>query len=302
MSKLKTAFRLVRSDRDAFFATLLENLNFLFPDRLYLKLMFRCKMGYWLNLSNPKSYNEKIQWLKLYDRNPLYTKLVDKYAVKKWVADKIGDEYVIPTLGVWKSPKDIDFDKLPKQFVLKTTNGGGGDVVICRDKSKFDRAWAVKHLNQGLKKSIYNKLREWPYKNVPPRIIAEKYLEEDCGQLKDYKFFCFDGNVKFLEVDFDRFTEHHRNIYDENMSLLPFAIHYPTKLDVNLAKPLNFDKMLEIARLLSAELSHVRVDLYNVSGKIYFGEMTFYHGSGYRKMNPAEWDYKCGEFLNLRSK
>ena len=171
--------------------------------------MFRCRMGYWMDFDNPKTFNEKLQWLKLYNRNPFYTTLVDKYAVKEYVANLIGKEYVIPTLGVWNNAKEIDFDKLPNQFVLKTTNGGGGDVVICKDKSKLDRKYVVKHLNQSLKKSIYKNLREWPYKNVPPRIIAEKYMEDDSGNLCDYKFHTFCGEPKVLLVVSDRFGDSH---------------------------------------------------------------------------------------------
>lgn len=307
MSKLSTAIRLLRSNRGAFFASVLENLNFLFPDKLYLQLLFRCKMGYWLNLKNPMSFSEKLQWLKLYNRNPLYTTLVDKYAVKNWVAEKIGEEYVIPTLGVWNKANDIDFDKLPNQFVLKTTNGGGGDVVICKDKSKFDRVWAVKHLKQGLKKSIYNKLREWPYKNVPPRIIAEKYMEDECGcGLTDYKFHSFAGEPKVLLVVTDRFGENHGH-YDYFDTITYEQLDFCAKggrppETSNCQKPKNYDKMLAIVRTLSKDLNYVRVDLYNVKGKIYFSELTFFDGSGFDKFNPESWDYKFGDWLQLPSK
>ncbi len=302
MSKLSTAIKLIKGNRTDFFAAILENLNFLFTDELYLKLKFRIKMGYPLNLTNPKTFSEKLQWLKLFNRIPLYTTLVDKYAVKKWVADKIGEEYVVPTLGVWNNANEIDFEKLPNQFVLKTTNGGGGDVVICKDKSKLDRDHVVKYLNQGLKKKIYNKNREWPYKNIPPRIIAEKYIEDESGELRDYKFFCFNGTVKCLQVDYDRFVEHHRNIYDTEWNLLPFTIEYPSKKDVVIRKPHNFEIMLNIASLLSKNIPHVRVDLYNVNGAVYFGELTFYHGSGYEKFEPKDWDCKFGEWIKIPPK
>ena len=200
MSKLSTAIKLIKDNRASFFAALLENFNFLFPDKLYLQLMFRCKMGYKLNLKNPKSYSEKLQWIKLYDRNPLYTTLVDKFAVKKWVADKIGEDHIIPTLGVWNNANEIDFDKLPDQFVLKTTNGGGGDVVICKDKSQLDRKTAEKRLGNALKVNYYRYAREWPYKNVKRKIIVEKYIDDPSGDLKDFKFFCFDGKVKAMFV------------------------------------------------------------------------------------------------------
>lgn len=302
MKKILKTFSLLKKNICTFFTILLIKMNFLFPDKLYLKLLFWLKMGEVLNLRHPKSYNEKLQWLKIYDRNPLYTTLVDKYTVKKWVADKIGEEYIIPTLGVWKNADEIDFDKLPNRFVLKTTNGGGGDVVICKDKSMFDIVKARKHLNKGLKKNIYNDFREWPYKNVSPRIIAEKYLEDESDELKDYKFFCFDGMVKCLQVDYDRFVDHHRNMYDTDWNLLPFTIKYPSKEGVVIPKPQGFEAMLKIASILSKEIPHVRVDLYNIYGKVYFGELTFYHGSGLKKFTPKEWDYKFGEWLQLPNK
>ena len=299
MSKFSTAIKLLKNGKIVFFVAVLQNLNFLFPDKLYLQLLFRLKMGRRLDLDNPKSFNEKIQWLKLYNRNPLYTTLVDKFAVKDYVAEKIGEEYVIPTLGVWNNANEIDFDQLPDQFVLKTTNGGGGDVVICKDKSKFDKGEAVNQLNKGLKKKIYMRYREWPYKNVCPRIIAEKYMNDENGELKDYKFFCFNGDVKCIQVDYDRFVEHHRNMYDADWNLLPFTIMYPPKKDFVIEKPQNFDKMIEIAKSLSKEFPHVRVDLYNISGNIYFGELTFYHASGMKKFTPESWDYQFGEWLRL---
>lgn len=177
------------------FRKILKNL---LPDSFFLKREFRLRMGYPLNLQQPKTFNEKLQWLKLYDRNPLYTTLVDKYAVKKWVSDKIGEEYVIPTIGVWDKFDDIDFDKLPKQFVLKCTHDSGG-LAICRDYSSFDIEAARKKINESLKRNFYYQSREWPYKNVRPRIIAEKYMEDSLdAELRDYKFYVFNGEPKFL--------------------------------------------------------------------------------------------------------
>lgn len=304
MSKLSTAIRLIKENRGQFFASILENLSFLFPDKLYLQLMFRFKMGYMLDLENPRSYSEKIQWLKLYNRNPLYTTLVDKYAVKEYVAKLIGEEHIIPTIGVWDNANDIDFDKLPNQFVLKTTNGGGGDVVICKDKAKFDKEYAIKHLNEGLKKSIYKKRREWPYKNVKPRIIAEKYMEDESGLgLTDYKFHTFSGEPKVLLVVKDRFGKSHGHFdyFDvKTYRQLDFCAkggRPPEASDSE--KPKNYEEMLEIVKKLSNGLNYVRVDLYNVSGKVYFSELTFFAGSGFDKFNPEKWDYIYGEWLEL---
>ena len=281
-------------------SAVLKNFNFLFSDKLYLQLQFLFKMGRKLDLSNPKSFNEKIQWLKLYNRDPLYTTLVDKYAVKKWVAERVGEEYIIPTLGVWNDVKDIDFNSLPEQFVLKTTNGSGGnDVVVCKNKKNFKKDHVVARLSKSLKKNVYRDLREWPYKNIRPRIIAEKYMEDENGELLDYKFFCFGGSVKCLQVDYDRFVEHHRNIYDLNWNLLPFSIKYPSKIGTVIKKPQHLDRMIAIAQELSKGFPHVRVDLYNVSGKIFFGELTFYHGSGFERFNPDAWNMKFGEWLDL---
>lgn len=311
MSKLSTAIRLIRTNRGVFLASVLENLNFLFPDKLYLHLLFRCKMGYWMDFDKPKTFCEKLQWLKLYNRDPLYTTLVDKFAVKKWVADKIGEEYVIPMLGAWNNANEIDFESLPNQFVLKTTNGGGGDVVICKDKSKFDKKNAAKHLNQGLKKGIYNKLREWPYKNVPPRIIAEKYIEfekssnnNDSSDLVDYKFFCFNGIPKFCQVIRNRNTKETIDFYDMEWNHMPFVgLNPAAKNGLNpVAKPKNLKDMISICEKLSEGFPFIRVDLYNVDGKIYFGELTFYPASGFGVLKPDEWYYKLGDMIKILCK
>ena len=301
--KIQKICWLLKYNKSKILVILLIKFNFIFPNKLYLKLMFRCRMGYWMDFDNPKTFNEKLQWLKLYNRNPFYTTLVDKYAVKEYVANLIGKEYVIPTLGVWNNAKEIDFDKLPNQFVLKTTNGGGGDVVICKDKSKLDRKYVVKHLNQSLKKSIYKNLREWPYKNVPPRIIAEKYMEDDSGNLCDYKFHTFCGEPKVLLVVSDRFGDSHGH-YDyfdvSSFKQLDFCAKNgrpPQKTE--MSQPLNFQEMIEIVKKLSEGLGYVRVDLYNVRGKIYFSELTFFDGSGFDRFNPEKWDYIFGEWLKL---
>ena len=281
---------------------LLHKTAHLWPDKLYLKLKFRLVMGQKLDLKNPKTFNEKLQWLKLYNRRPEYTMMVDKYAVKQYVADKIGDEYIIPTLGVWDSVESIDWDSLPNQFVLKTTHGGGGcGVVICKDKPTFDIETAKQKLQKSLDSDIYLNFREWPYKDVPKRIIAEQYMADESGiELKDYKFFCFNGRVQCFKVDFDRFINHKANYYDREGTLLPFGEKvFPPDFDRVFDKPKNFDSMISLAERLSEDVSFVRVDFYNSNGHVYFGEITFFPAAGFGKFEPEEWDETLGEFLIL---
>ena len=285
---------------------LLDKTAKFFPDKLFLELKFRLMMGQKLDLKNPKTFNEKLQWLKLYNRKPEYTTMVDKYTVKQYVADKIGEEYIIPTLGVWDKPEDIDWDALPNQFVLKTTHGGGGGgVIICKDKSTFDKIDAIRQLKKSLRQDIYLNLREWPYKDVTKRIIAEQYMtdgdEEEKEELKDYKFFCFNGNPFCLKIDFDRFVGHRANYYDMEMNLLPFgeACCMPD-FNKELERPLNFEKMIDIVKRLSENIPFARIDLYNSNGKIYFGEITFFPAGGMGKFVPDEWDYKLGQRIELK--
>lgn len=271
------------------------------PDAAYLKLRFWFETGDRLNLKNPKTFNEKLQWLKLHDREDIHTMMVDKQAVKKYVSDKIGEEYVIPTLGVWDDFRNIDFDKLPDQFVLKTTHGGGGGgVVICTGISCLDKEKAAEKISESMVGDIYRLYREWPYKNVRKRIIAEQFIQSEDGDLRDYKFFCFNGEPKFLKVDFGRFTEHHANYYDMEWNLLPFgeAALPPVTSHIE-EKPLNFDRMIKIAKALSKDTKFLRVDLYNVKGKIYFGELTFYPAAGMGHFTSKEWEFKVGDMLNL---
>lgn len=269
------------------------------PDTPFLKIMFRLKVGYSLNLDNPKTFNEKIQWLKLHDRNPLYTQLVDKYEVRQYVKEKIGEEFLIPLLGVWDNFDDIDFAALPNQFVLKCTHDSGG-LVICKDKSKLDINAARKKINNCMKRNYYWALREWPYKNVKPRIVAEKYMEESLnGELCDYKVFCFDGKPKYIQVDFNRFVEHKRNLYTIDWEYIDMTLQFPTDKSKIFPKPTNLNEMLHFAEVLSKEISHVRCDFYSVAGKTFFGEMTFFHGGGFEKFTPELWDEKFGEMIDL---
>lgn len=284
-------------------AALLKNVNFLLTDKLYLQLLFRYKMGYRLNLANPKTFSEKLQWLKLYNRNPLYSKLVDKFAVKKYVEGIIGKEYIIPTLGVWDNFDEINFNELPNQFVLKCTHDSGG-LVICKDKHVLDFNAAKRKINKSLKQKYYKIYREWPYKNVQPRIIAETYMEDGFGELRDYKFFCFNGEVKALFIASDRQNKKEDtkfDFFDVNFNHLPFTNGHPNAKKLP-NRPKMFEKMVELAQKLSNGIPHVRVDLYEIGSKIYFGEMTLFHWSGLEPFNPQKWDYEFGNWLQLPSK
>ena len=271
------------------------------PDKLYIKIQFRLAMDKWPDLKNPQTFNEKLQWLKLYDRNPLYTTLVDKYAVRQYVAEKIGEEYLIPLVGgPWKSADEIDFDALPEQFVLKCNHDSGG-VIACKDKSKLDVEAARAKLNKRLGVNYYYANREWPYKNVEPCIIAEKYMENHGADLCDYKWYCFDGEPKYLLITEDRnnggeLTKY--NYFDMDYTALPFYNSGPHS-KVLPQKPESFARMRAIAEKLGEGFSHIRVDLYEVGDKIFFGELTLYDSSGMEKFDPPAWDKKIGSWLTL---
>lgn len=273
------------------------------PDKVHIEARYALRMGKKLDLENPQTFNEKLQWLKLYDRKPEYTTMVDKYAAKKYVAERIGEEYIIPTLGVWESFDKIDFDSLPDQFVLKTNHGCGG-LVICRDKSKLDKAAAKKKLTRSLKRNYFLLHREWPYKNVKRRIIAEQFIEDDTScDLPDYKLLCFNGKVKCSFVCSDRFSDKglHVTFFDREWNKMPFERSYPA-LEEGFPKPLNYEKMVSLAEKLSVDIPFVRVDFYEVKGKVYFGELTFYPGAGLEAFQPKEWDEKLGNWINLPEK
>ena len=273
----------------------------LIPDKTYLNIRFKKVFGRSVNWKDPKSYSEKLQWLKVYDRKPIYTTMVDKYEAKQYVAKKIGDEYIIPTLGVWDKVSDINFDALPDQFVLKCTHDSGG-LVICPDKSKLDIDEAKKKLAHSLKQNFFWSGREWPYKNVKPRIIAEKYMVDESGyELKDYKFFCFDGEPKALFIASDRQVEGEEtkfDFFDMEFNHLPFTNGHPNAPHP-VKRPDSFEKMKELAATLSEDIPQLRVDFYDINGQIYFGELTFFHHSGLETFDPEEWDYKFGEWIKL---
>ncbi len=272
------------------------------PDEQYLELFYYARTGKTLNLQEPKSYNEKLQWLKLYDRNPIYPKLVDKYEVKDYVAARIGSEHIIPTLGVWEHFDDIDFDALPDQFVLKTTHDCGG-IYVCSDKNLLDTEEARNVITSHLEKNYYYIAREWVYKDIKPRIIAEKFMQDgNAGGLKDYKFFCYEGVVKTCLVVSDRFKKDEEikfDMFDADFNHLPLRMSHAPNDDKPIVKPNTFEEMKRLATILSKDFLHVRVDLYDISGCIYFGELTFCPGAGQRHHDPEEWDYKFGEWLQL---
>ena len=273
----------------------------LLPDEPYLRVRYRQEMGKRLNLTNPQTFSEKIQWLKLYDRQPEYTMMVDKYAVKDYVARILGEEFIIPTLVVWDNVEDIEWDKLPDQFVLKCTHDSGGQV-ICRDKSILDKEEAVRILRWGMKQNYYRKTREWPYKNVPRRIIAEKYIKPAPGtdDLADYKFFCFNGEPRYCQVISGRGKKMCIDFFDMKWRHQPFhePKNYPFA-DIEPARPMHFDRMQDAARQLTKGRAFCRIDFYEVGDKVYFGEITFYPTSGMGGFDPEEWDYSFGKWITL---
>ena len=270
-------------------------------DELYLKTIYKNHFGKRLNLKNPKTFNEKLQWLKLYDRNPDYTKMVDKHEAKDYVSKIIGNEYIIPTLGVYDRFYEIDFDNLPNEFVIKCTHDSGG-LVICKNKKDIDVRSSKKKIDDCLKNNYYYAWREWPYKNVKPRIIIEKYMAEDKkNDLIDYKIMCFNGEPKMIFTCSERFGEELKvTFFDLQWNKLPFERHYRSSTE-EIAKPYNLDLMLEFSKKLSKNIPFVRVDFYEIKEKLYFGELTFYPGSGLEEFNPSEYDEKIGNMLELPS-
>lgn len=274
------------------------------PDSWYVRHEFKRTLGKRLNIKNPQSFNDKITWIKLYERNPLMKVFADKYAVKQHVAKILGNDYVIPLYGAWDSFDEIDFDTLPNQFVLKATNAGAcTGVVICTDKETFDRDAARIRLNKALKEDLYILGREWAYKGMHKRIIAEKFVQDSHGDLKDYKLFCCNGEPKFMSIDYNRSSDH-RSIYlDMNWNRLPYddpGLKAPE--DHIEQKPEGFDRMLEIARMFAKDFTFLRVDFYNADGHIYVGELTCYPGGGCHRFDPPSADLDCGDYLQLPKK
>lgn len=277
-----------------------HGMGWLFSDEFLIKCAFKRRMGYIPDLKKPTTFNEKLQWLKLYDRKPEYATMVDKYAVKKYVSNIIGEDYVIPTLGVWDKFEDIDFDSLPDQFVLKTTHDSGG-VVICKDKANFDFDAAKRKINHSLKRNYYLYAREWPYKNVPKRIIAEKFMKDrEYETLNVFKIFNFGGVPKIIQViQNDKTKDETIDYFDTEWNLLDMRQNFPNS-EKSLPKPETLPVMLELARKLSANnKTFLRTDFYEINGKVYFSEFTFFSDAGFAKFYPEYWDKTLGDWINL---
>lgn len=281
---------------------LIRCLNWI-PDKTMLKFQYRVKLGRKLNLRNPKRWTEKAQWYKLYYHDPLMTKCADKYTVREYVQQKGLGAILNELYGVYDSPLEIDFDSLPEKFVIKVTSGCGTNIIV-KNKKEFNKEDAIQKLAQwqknGKQKSVG---REWPYYNIKPRIIIEKYLEETETGLIDYKFFCFNGKANHLLVISDRFTEEKLDLYDTEWNRMNvIQSDCPNQTPYNLPKPENFKEMVKMAEVLSKDFPHTRVDFYNINGKIYFGELTFFSGSGYYIFTPDEFDFIMGEKFVLPEK
>lgn len=300
---MRNYFRLLYDKEVQFYV--LKRLGLLdrLDDEKYLKKQFYAVTRKKLDLNNAITFNEKIQVLKLIDRKELYTSLVDKYEVRKFVEKNLGKEYLIPLIGVWDDPEQIDFSLLPEQFVLKCNHNSGVGMCICKNKNDIDIKTVRKELRKGLDENYYLSGREWPYKNVKRKVIAEKYMVDESGtELKDYKLFTFDGKVHYIQVDYDRFTDHHRNFYDLEWNYVPFTTLYPTNPNRKIAKPVCLERLIKSAEVLAKAAGtprFVRVDFYVINDHIYFGEMTFYHGSGYEKFYPEEYGEKLGDLIKL---
>lgn len=269
----------------------------LVPDRLYIRLTAKGKLGYSINLDNPKTFNEKLNWLKLYGRNPLYTQMADKYAAKQIVAERIGSQYVVRNLGCWQSFDDIDFDALPDRFVLKCTHDSSG-AIVCRDKSTFDKNTARKRINLSLSMNYFYACREWPYKNIQPRIIADELLDDHSGkELNDYKFWCFNGVPKYMYCTV-KSNDVYENFYD--MDFKPVDINHGfRRRKPEFERPEDFNLMKELASKLSKGLPFVRVDFFYVAGRVYFGEYTFFDWAGLQPFRSRQQDMELGELIEL---
>lgn len=306
MILIKKLFKLVREPKRIVYALMCRGFVNWLSEKYLVKLQYECLTGKTLDLQSPITFNEKLQWLKIYGNNENYSSLVDKYEVRKYISEKIGEKYLIPLIDmggkfIVNKFEEIDFNKLPEQFVLKCTHDSG-TVEICKNKEYFDLNAAKKRMNKRMKLNYFYINRESEYKNINPKIICEKYMvDESETELKDYKIFCFNGVPRIIQVDYNRFINHKRNIYDSNWNFINASIKFPNDPDRKINRPNKLDEMLDIAKTLSKGHSHVRVDLYLVYDKIYFGELTFTHGGGFEKFDPEEFGYQMGNWIELSS-
>ena len=293
-------------DRGHFLSAICVRFSFLFTDEFYLKMQYRLIFGKPLDLNNPITFNEKVQWLKLYYHRPDYTILADKVKVKQCVRERIGEQYVVPLLGVWDRPEEIEWGKLPEKFVLKTNHDGGNfGVVICRDKETFDKAKAIRKLKASLRRNTYLLGREWAYKDIPRKVFAEQYIEdESTNDLFDYKFFCFDGKVKLLMIATDRQSKTGAkfDLFDENFNYLDLQQGPYLHASITPQKPVNFELMKELAETLSKDMPQVRVDFFEANNKVFFSEYTLYPSGGWAAFYPDEYDHILGQYFHLPEK
>ena len=305
LTKIKNGIRLIYAKSNLIGIFILVKLSFLFPYKIYLQLMYWLKMGKKLDLKNPITFNEKLQWLKLYNHNPLFTVMVDKVKAKEYVASIIGEEHIIPTLGVWDSPDDIDFNELPNQFVLKCNHNSGIGMCICRDKNNLNIDNIKVMLRKGLKENYFMKWREWPYKNVPRKILAEKFMvdtiqktQAQTNELTDYKWFCFNGEPFMMYVSHDNAEHATTDFFDMNYHRLTLQMKDPNS-DNPPTKPKEFEEMKEYAKLLSKHIPFLRVDFYVINHRVYFGELTFFHNAGFCTIKPDEWNVILGDMIKI---
>lgn len=306
LSKILKGFVILFTKPKIIGIILLGKFSFLFSDKQYLQIMYWLHLGRKLNLKNPKTFNEKLQWLKLYNHKPEYTIMVDKVKAKEYVAKLIGEEHIIPTLGVWDDPDDIDFDALPDQFVLKCNHNSGTGMCICRDKSKLDIEKVKAELRKGLKENYFMRWREWPYKNVPRKILAEKFMVDESGtELKDYKIFCFNGEPRYCQVISDRNTDEKIDFYDMHWKRLVGLVGLVGLNDkvhnseYAIPCPESFEDMKQMASLLAKSIPFSRIDFYEINHQAYFGEITFFPATGFGNFNPREWNVKMGDMITL---
>lgn len=300
LKKIKKIKKIFGKDTIALFY---RSLGFL-SDEAFIKLIYRLRMGKKLNLENSQTFNEKLQWLKLNDHKPIHTIMADKLQMRDFVKEKIGEGHTAPLIGVYDKWEDIDFAKLPNCFVIKTTHDSGSYVIV-RDKSNLDKKTAKKRINHSLKKNYYKTTREWQYKNIKPKILIEEYLNDPAAQnsavqnLTDYKFFCFNGKCEFLYIMQETSSKPTQVILDTKFNRMPFRMDDEPSKEMP-QKPTEFDQMIEFAEKLSQDEAFLRVDMYLVGGKIYIGELTFYHFGGYIPFDPPEWDLKLGKKIKLK--